>query len=476
MLHKRCSGKNATQQQVRKEIPVALLKLGDQTGSTSPPLEHEISVTQEIDSDWEEDLSHEEEDTAGEDSGEESLNNKLCIFTVTQKEFMNQHWYHCHTCKMIDGVEVCTVCAKVCHKDHDLTYAKFYSFFCDCGAKEDGSCKEETAPLPGQLLRPRPTSPPPDMSPFFLREFVKGHANDVFEDYPQLLTEMALRLPHQLKKIGDSVQGVSTATFDAAWNTTLAEYMMTQRTPFVKKQARKLLLFISGSRDRYREICDLYFIEKNLNAVIEQCNKSGLSTTELAPHSVILPYDSLLVLIEQLKACADIAASRPEQLKACADIAASRPEQLKACADIAASRPEQLKACADIAASRPEQSKACADIAASRPEQSKACADIAASRPEQSKACADIAASRPEQSKACADIAASRPVNWQKYCSTNQGVLPFQVKASISLDEGVAPTLLQLLVCCMWNSRRQDNTVTGNSCRNITKQTEEGQR
>ena len=51
--------------------------------------------------------------------------------------------YHCHTCKMVDGVGVCTVCAKVCHKDHDLTYAKFGSFFCDCGAKEDGSCKVE---------------------------------------------------------------------------------------------------------------------------------------------------------------------------------------------------------------------------------------------------------------------------------------------------------------------------------------------
>ncbi|XP_060554667.1 E3 ubiquitin-protein ligase UBR4-like, partial [Ruditapes philippinarum] len=211
--------------------------------------------------------------------------------------------------------------------------------------------EEETAPLPGQLLKPRPTSPPPDMSPFFLREYVKGHANDVFEDYPQLLTEMALRLPHQLKKIGDSVQGVATATFDPAWNTTLAEYMMTQRTPFVKKQARKLLLFISGSRERYREIRDLYSIEKNLNAVIEQCNKSGLSTSEIAPHSVILPYDSLLVLIEHLKACAD--------------------------------------------------------------------------------------------------IAASRPVNWQKYCTANQDVIPFLVKASISLDEGVAPTLLQLLQCAI---------------------------
>uniref|UniRef100_A0A3Q2YLB6 UBR-type domain-containing protein n=1 Tax=Hippocampus comes TaxID=109280 RepID=A0A3Q2YLB6_HIPCM len=49
--------------------------------------------------------------------------------------------YHCHTCKMVDGVGVCTVCAKVCHKDHEISYAKYGSFFCDCGAKEDGSCQ-----------------------------------------------------------------------------------------------------------------------------------------------------------------------------------------------------------------------------------------------------------------------------------------------------------------------------------------------
>ncbi|MEQ2163899.1 hypothetical protein GOODEAATRI_001010, partial [Goodea atripinnis] len=53
-------------------------------------------------------------------------------------------WYHCHTCKMVDGVGVCTVCAKVCHKDHEISYAKYGSFFCDCGAKEDGSCQVPT--------------------------------------------------------------------------------------------------------------------------------------------------------------------------------------------------------------------------------------------------------------------------------------------------------------------------------------------
>lgn len=54
---------------------------------------------------------------------------------------MNQHWYHCHTCKMVDGVGVCTVCARVCHRGHDITYAKYGNFFCDCGAKDDGTCQ-----------------------------------------------------------------------------------------------------------------------------------------------------------------------------------------------------------------------------------------------------------------------------------------------------------------------------------------------
>ena len=72
---------------------------------------------------------------------DEALNEKLCTFVMTQRDFMNQHWYHCHTCKLVDRSGVCSVCAKVCHRGHELTYSKFGSFFCDCGAKEDGSCK-----------------------------------------------------------------------------------------------------------------------------------------------------------------------------------------------------------------------------------------------------------------------------------------------------------------------------------------------
>lgn len=80
--------------------------------------------------------------TSEMDSADEpDLNSQLCSFTITKKEFMNQHWYYCHTCKMIDRIGMCSVCAKVCHKGHDISYAKYGSFFCDCGAKEDGSCQ-----------------------------------------------------------------------------------------------------------------------------------------------------------------------------------------------------------------------------------------------------------------------------------------------------------------------------------------------
>lgn len=72
------------------------------------------------------------------------LDDQLCTFAATQKEFTDQHWYHCHTCSMVVNEGVCTICAKVCHYGHDLTYAKRGSFFCDCGAKGSPFCEALT--------------------------------------------------------------------------------------------------------------------------------------------------------------------------------------------------------------------------------------------------------------------------------------------------------------------------------------------
>lgn len=83
-----------------------------------------------------------------EDTEDENLCQALCTFTTTQKEFINQHWYNCHTCNMVDGVGVCTVCAQVCHRGHDVTYSKHGSFFCDCGGNEEGGCRALTPRQP----------------------------------------------------------------------------------------------------------------------------------------------------------------------------------------------------------------------------------------------------------------------------------------------------------------------------------------
>jgi hypothetical protein len=45
-----------------------------------------------------------------------------------------QHWYYCYTCGLVESEGCCSVCVKVCHKGHEVAYARHGNFFCDCGA------------------------------------------------------------------------------------------------------------------------------------------------------------------------------------------------------------------------------------------------------------------------------------------------------------------------------------------------------
>lgn len=51
----------------------------------------------------------------------------------------------------------------------------------------------------------------------------QGHAADVFEAYSQLLTEMVLRLPYQIKKIADTNPRIPPPVFDHSWFYYLSE-------------------------------------------------------------------------------------------------------------------------------------------------------------------------------------------------------------------------------------------------------------
>ncbi|KAG1664196.1 E3 ubiquitin-protein ligase UBR4 [Nymphon striatum] len=165
------------------------------------------------------------------------------------------------------------------------------------------------------LLKPLPSlSPAPDMSPFFLRQYVRGHANDVFEAYPQLLTEMVFRLPYQMKKIINPSSGSNSrdSLFDDSWYHYLCEYMMTQQTPFVRRQVRKLLLFICGSKDEYRHMRDLHSLKSHMNDIKLICHQGGYGyfTSTGRQSTICLPYDSLITLIEHVKACTEVATTR----------------------------------------------------------------------------------------------------------------------------------------------------------------------
>lgn len=90
-----------------------------------------------------------------------------------------------------------------------------------------------------------------------------GHASDIFYIYPQLLTEMALRLPYQVHKHSEIVEPISAA-FETAWFKYLCEYMMFTQVTSIRRLVRKLLLFICGSKDKYRQLRDIHALNAHM--------------------------------------------------------------------------------------------------------------------------------------------------------------------------------------------------------------------
>jgi Putative zinc finger in N-recognin (UBR box) len=64
-----------------------------------------------------------------------------CSYAI-QKDFHEQHWYNCYTCGLTNDKGCCTLCAIVCHQGHDVSYARYSSFFCDCGGADETSSSD----------------------------------------------------------------------------------------------------------------------------------------------------------------------------------------------------------------------------------------------------------------------------------------------------------------------------------------------
>jgi E3 ubiquitin-protein ligase UBR4 len=134
--------------------------------------------------------------------------------------------------------------------------------------QDDGEPTAAPSPIGGVLLRRRPyPNPVPDMSPFFLRQYVKEHAHDVFAEFPQLLTELAIRMPHQIKKIITSVPVTDQENrieLKPEWFFLPCQYMETQQASAMKRPCRKLLMSFCVDKEKYRQLRDFHSIQTHM--------------------------------------------------------------------------------------------------------------------------------------------------------------------------------------------------------------------
>nr|KYP76458.1 E3 ubiquitin-protein ligase UBR4 [Cajanus cajan] len=118
----------------RKNSESFILSANQEGGSAS--LECDATSVDEDEDDATSDgevLSIDKDDEEDANS-ERALASKVCTFTSSGSNFMEQHWYFCYTCDLTVSKGCCSVCAKVCHRGHRVVYSRSSRFFCDCGA------------------------------------------------------------------------------------------------------------------------------------------------------------------------------------------------------------------------------------------------------------------------------------------------------------------------------------------------------
>ena len=118
----------------RKNSETLVLSANQETGSAS--LECDATSVDEDENDATSDgeVASMDKDEEDDSNSERALASKVCTFTSSGSNFMEQHWYFCYTCDLTVSKGCCSVCAKVCHRDHRVVYSRSSRFFCDCGA------------------------------------------------------------------------------------------------------------------------------------------------------------------------------------------------------------------------------------------------------------------------------------------------------------------------------------------------------
>lgn len=77
---------------------------------------------------------------------------------------------------------------------------------------------------------------------------------------------------------------------------------MIQQTPFVRRQVRKLLLFICGSKDKYRQLRDLHTLDSHVRGIKKLLEEQGIflrASVVTASSGSALQYDTLISLVRK---------------------------------------------------------------------------------------------------------------------------------------------------------------------------------
>ncbi|KAJ0989688.1 hypothetical protein J5N97_008044 [Dioscorea zingiberensis] len=119
---------------LRKNSESLVLPANQETSTTSIDCDATSADEDEDDGTSDGELGSIDKDEEEDSNSERALASKVCTFTSSGSNFMEQHWYFCYTCDLTISKGCCSICAKICHRGHRVVYSRSSRFFCDCGA------------------------------------------------------------------------------------------------------------------------------------------------------------------------------------------------------------------------------------------------------------------------------------------------------------------------------------------------------
>lgn len=128
-------------------------------------------------------------------------------------------------------------------------------------------------PSQNSILKPVRYGPKPDLSTLIPHNYLKNYP-DIFESYDALLTEISVRLPYQILRLSATHPGTYDWYHNYCENMTytLCEYMMLNLNALLRRQVRKLLMYICGNKEKFRMFRDGHSLDVHFNYVKDLCN------------------------------------------------------------------------------------------------------------------------------------------------------------------------------------------------------------